>query len=110
MVADSNPNGTMFGGWLMGQVDIAGSVPAMLRAQGGVVTAAVTSMNFNCPLFVGDLLSLYAEVIQTGRSSITVNVDVWVQRDTSDLKTLHAADAQVIYVAVDGQGKTRPLP
>ncbi len=110
MVADSNHNGTMFGGWLMGQVDIAGSIPALQRARGPVVTAAVKSMNFHAPLFIGDLVTLYAEISATGRSSITVDVDVWIERNCADLQTINVADARLVFVAVDKQGKARALP
>ncbi len=110
MVADSNPNRTMFGGWLMGQVDIAGSIPAIKLAQGPVVTASVKAMNFNTPLLVGDLVTLYAEVSHLGRTSVTVDIDVWVQRHVKDPVILNVADAQLVFVAVDDQGKPRVIP
>ena len=110
MVSDSNPNGTMFGGWLMGQVDIAASIPASQQARGLVVTAGVTSMNFIQPLQVADLVTLYAEISNIGRSSITVDVDVWVQRNCSDPVVLNVANSRLIFVAVDDLGKPRPLP
>lgn len=110
MVADSNYNGTMFGGWLMGQVDIAGSIPALQRAQGSVVTAAVKHMNFNAPLYIGDLVTLYADIVETGRSSITVDVDVWIQRLSRDMETINVADARLVFVAIDQHGKARILP
>jgi acyl-CoA thioesterase YciA len=110
MVADSNYNGTMFGGWLMSQMDIAGSIPALHRARGSVVTAAVQTMNFHAPLLIGDLVTFYAEIHSEGRSSITVDVDVWVQRNVADLQTLNVADARLVFVAIDEQGRPRPLP
>ncbi|MBC8211317.1 MAG: acyl-CoA thioesterase [Gammaproteobacteria bacterium] len=110
MVADSNPNRTMFGGWLMGQVDIAGSIPAFNRARGGVVTAAVKSMNFLAPLYIGDLVTFYAEIVEQGRSSMTIDVDVWIERNCHDPVTLKVANARLIYVAVDDNGKVRSLP
>jgi acyl-CoA thioesterase YciA len=110
LVADSNYNGTMFGGWLMGQVDIAGSIPALKLARGSIVTAAVKSMNFRTPLFIGDLVSFYAEIHSVGRSSITVDVDVWVERDYTDLKTLNVADARLVFVAINKDGSSRALP
>jgi len=109
MVADSNPNSTMFGGWLMGQVDIAGSIPAIQQARGLVVTAGVKYMNFLKPLFVGDLVTFYADVSQIGRSSVTVDVDVWIQRDFNTPIALNVANAQLVFVAVDEQGKARAL-
>jgi len=110
MVADSNHNGTMFGGWLMAQVDIAGSIPALHRAKGSVVTAAVNSMNFHAPLFIGDLVTFYADITATGRSSITVHVDVWVERNSADIQTVNVANASLVFVAIDDQGKPRALP
>jgi len=110
MVADSNHNGTMFGGWLMAQVDIAGSIPALRRAQGSVVTAAVKSMNFHAALFIGDLVTFYAEITHTGKSSITVDVDVWIERNIADIQTVNVANASLVFVAIDGKGKPRVLP
>jgi acyl-CoA thioesterase YciA len=110
MVADSNHNGTMFGGWLMAQVDIAGSIPALKRARGPVVTAAVKSMNFHAPLYIGDLVTLYADIYATGESSITVDVDVWVERNISQVKIVNVANARLIFVAIDDLGKPRSLP
>ncbi|MBT3203858.1 MAG: acyl-CoA thioesterase [Gammaproteobacteria bacterium] len=100
----------MFGGWLMGQVDIAGSIPAIHYAKGLVVTAGVKYMNFLAPLFVGDLVTLYAEVSHVGRHSITVDVDVWVQRDFEKPIVLNVANSRLVFVAVDDQGKARALP
>ena len=110
MVADSNPNRTMFGGWLMGQVDIAGSIPAIKYAKGLVVTAGVKYMNFIAPLEVADLVTLYAEISHVGKTSMTVDVDVWIQRDFNNPQVLKVADAQLVFVAVDDKGKSRPLP
>jgi len=110
MLADANPNQTMFGGWLMGQVDLAGSIPAFQRARGAVVTASVKSMNFISPLYTGDLVSLYAEIVEQGRSSMTVVVDVWIERDFHAPVTINVANARLVYVAVDKQGKARALP
>src|ERR1700693_5977738 len=80
MPADTNAQGTIFGGWVMAQVDIAGSIPAFERAQGLVVTVAVNSFAFKEPVFVGDLVSFYARVCRVGRTSITVDVEVYAQR------------------------------
>ena len=80
MPADTNAHGTIFGGWVMSQVDIAGSVAAWERAQGPVVTIAVNSFVFREPVFVGDLVSFYARVLKVGRTSITVDVEVFAQR------------------------------
>ena len=111
MPADTNAHGTIFGGWVMAQVDLAGSVPAYERAQGAVVTIAVNSFQFKEAVFVGDLVSFYARVIRTGRSSITVDVEVFAQRGR-DARTavVKVTEAQLTYVAVDAQRKPRALP
>ncbi len=79
MPADTNANGTIFGGWVMAQVDLAGSVPAVSRAMGQVATVAVNSFVFKEPVFVGDLVSFYAQVVKTGRTSIPLDVKVYAQ-------------------------------
>lgn len=72
--------GDIFGGWIMSQVDIAGSIPAIRRARGRVATVAVNSFVFKQPVFVGDLVSFYADIVKIGRTSITVDVAVYAQR------------------------------
>jgi len=94
----------------MGQVDIAGSIPAINYARGQVVTAAVKSMNFLAPLIVNDLVTLYAEISHLGTTSITVDIDVWVQRNFAQPLVLNVANAQLVFVAVNEQGKPRALP
>jgi len=94
----------------MGQVDIAGSIPAILHAQGLVVTAGVKYMNFLAPLYVADLVTFYAEISHIGKSSITVDVDVWIQRHFSNPVVINVANAQLVFVAIDECGKARPLP
>ncbi|MDP2804977.1 MAG: hotdog domain-containing protein, partial [Gallionellaceae bacterium] len=81
MPSDCNITGDVFGGWVMSQVDIAGSIPAVARAKGRVVTVAVNSFLFKKPLFMGDVVSFYADIIKVGRTSITVNVEVYSQRN-----------------------------
>ena len=81
MPADANMHGDVFGGWIMAQTDIAGAVVAARRANGRVATVAVTSFVFKQPAFVGDLLSFYARVIKTGTTSVTVDVEVWAERN-----------------------------
>ena len=81
MPADANVHGDVFGGWIMAQVDIAGSLPAVRRANGRVATIAVNSFLFKQPVFVGDLLSFYAEIVKVGITSITVNVEVYAERN-----------------------------
>ena len=111
MPADTNAHGTIFGGWVMAQVDVAGSIPAYDRAQGPVVTVAVNSFVFKEPVFVGDLVSFYARVLKVGRTSITVDVEVFAQRGRlGRADAVKVTEAQLTYVAVDGERKPRALP
>ncbi|MBI3793638.1 MAG: acyl-CoA thioesterase [Nitrospinae bacterium] len=131
MPADANASGDIFGGWIMAQVDVAGSIPAARRAKGRVVTVAVTEFLFKKPVFVGDVISCYADIVKVGRSSITVDVSVYatslVPPDSTadgsrrapigirnhgalEQATVKVTEAKVVYVAVDEQGSTRPLP
>jgi acyl-CoA thioesterase YciA len=108
MPADTNAQGTIFGGWVMAQVDIAGSIPAWERALGPVVTVAVNSFVFKEPVFVGDIVSFYAQVLKVGRTSITVDVEVFAQRGRSGTKeTVKVTEAQLTYVAVDDHRRPR---
>jgi acyl-CoA thioesterase YciA len=109
MPADTNAHGTIFGGWVMSQVDIAGSIPAWERAQGAVVTVAVNSFIFREPVFVGDLVSFYARVLKVGRTSITVDVEVFAQRKRGG-ETVKVTEAQLTYVAVDERRQPRAVP
>lgn len=109
--ADTNERGSIFGGWIMSQVDIAGSIPAVKQAAGPVVTRAVDSFEFKKPVYVGDLISCYAEVTGTGNTSITVKVDVFAQRQKAGVVTaVKVTEAHLVYVAIDEHGKPRRLP
>jgi acyl-CoA thioesterase YciA len=111
MPADTNAHGTIFGGWVMSQVDIAGSVAAWDRAQGPIVTVAVNSFVFKEPVFVGDLVSFYARVLKVGRTSITVDVEVFAQRGRQGRHTaVKVTEAQLTYVAVDEMRQPRVVP
>ena len=110
MPADTNSAGTIFGGWIMSQVDIAGSIAALARARGRVVTVAVNSFEFHKPVFVGDLVSCYSDVIKVGRTSITVKVEVYAQRNPSNLETVKVTEAELTYVALDENRKPRAVP
>jgi len=110
MPADTNAHGTIFGGWVMSQVDIAGSIPAWERAQGPVVTVAVNSFIFKEPVFVGDLVSFYARVLKVGRTSITVDVEVFAQRKREGRAAVKVTEAQLTYVAVDERRQPRAVP
>ena len=111
MPADTNAHGTIFGGWVMSQVDIAGSIPAWARAGGPVVTVAVNSFVFKEPVFVGDLVSFYARICKIGRTSITVDVEVYAQRGrTGSQEAVKVTEAQLTYVAVDDRRQPRAVP
>ncbi len=107
--ADTNAGGDIFGGWIMAQVDIAGSIVAYRLAKGRVVTVAVDSIQFHEPVFVGDLVSCYAEVVRVGRTSITVDVEIFAERDREGIQHLKVTEARVTYVAIDEQRRPRPV-
>ena len=100
MPRDANQSGDIFGGWIMAQVDIAGGISAVRLAKGRVATVAVNSFLFKQPVFVGDLISLYAEVVRVGRTSITVNVEVYAQRNPEREQVVKVTEATLTYVAV----------
>ena len=109
MPADANPTGDIFGGWIMSQVDIAGSIPALRVARGRIATVAVNSFVFKQPVLIGDLVSFYAKVIRVGRTSITVDVEVFAQRGVPEEVTVKVTEATLTYVAVDNNRKPRPI-
>ena len=106
MPADANHTGDIFGGWIMAQVDLAGAVPAMRVAKGRVATVAVNSFVFKQPVFVGDVVSLYADVVRVGRTSITVSVEVYAQH-RSAAGAAKVTEAVLTYVAVDDNRRPR---
>lgn len=110
MPADTNPQGDIFGGWLMSQVDIAGSILAVQRAQGRVATVAVHEFQFIKPVYVGDLVSCYAEFEREGRTSVRVKVEVYSERERDPSSVKKVASASITYVAVDPESRPRPLP
>ncbi len=114
MPADTNAAGNIFGGWLMSQVDIAGSIVALRRAQGPVTTVAVTAFRFHKPVYVGDVVSLYAEVTRVGTTSITVDVMVYAERglrqSNAECTVEKVAEATLAYVAIDAGYRKRPVP
>ena len=107
MPADANFTGDIFGGWVMSHVDIAGSIPATRRARGRVATVAVNSFVFRQPVLVGDVVSFYAEVVKVGRTSITVSVEVYAQRNPVKEECVKVTEATLTYVAVDSGRKPR---
>jgi len=108
--SSANVHGDVFGGWIMSHVDIAGSIPASQRANGRVVTIAVNSFTFRQPVFIGDLLSFYADIVREGRTSITVNVEVFAQRMGMTADVVKVTEATLTFVATDPTRKPRPLP
>ena len=110
MPADCNANGDIFGGWVMAQVDLAGSVLPARRAQGRMATVAVNEFIFKQPVRIGDLLSFYSEITRVGRTSITVRVEVYAERMRFQGAYTKVTEAQLTYVAIDENGKPRQLP
>jgi acyl-CoA thioesterase YciA len=108
--ADANVHGDVFGGWIMAQVDIAGSIPASRRANGRVATISVNSFVFKHPVFVGDLLSFYADIVKTGNTSVTVSVEVYAQRLSLAEEVVKVTEATLTYVATDRDRRPRVLP
>lgn len=108
--ADANGNGDIFGGWIMAQMDLAGSVLPFCVARGRIATVAVNEFLFKQPVSVGDLLSFYARVSRIGRTSVTVDVEVWAERNPSKRQLVKVTEATLTYVAIDDSGKPRELP
>ena len=110
MPRDANQTGDIFGGWIMAQVDVAGGVVAARRSRGRVATVAVNSFQFKQPVFIGDLLSFYAEIVRIGTTSITVNVEVYAQRRPTDLQVVKVTEATLTYVATGEDRRPRAVP
>jgi len=110
MPADANANGDIFGGWIMAQADIAGSVLPARIARGRITTVAVNQFVFKQAVSVGDLLSFYARVERIGRTSVTVHLEVYAERNPADLHVVKVTEANLTYVAIDAAGRPRPVP
>jgi len=110
MPADANQHGDIFGGWIMSQVDVAGGVLAARHARGRVATIAVNAFQFKQPVFIGDVLSFYAKVVRVGNTSITVYVEVYAQRNPTDIETVKVTEATLTYVATGPDRRPRPVP
>ena len=108
--ADTNANGDIFGGWVMAQVDLAGSVLPARHIRGRMATVAVNEFIFKQPVRVGDLLSFYSEVVRVGRTSITVKVEVYAERFRMMGQYTKVTEATVTYVAIDDNGRPREIP
>ena len=109
MPADANGNGDIFGGWIMAQVDLAGSVLPARISRGRIATVAVNEFIFKQPVSVGDLLSFYAQVTRIGRTSITVHVEVFAERNPANPHVVKVTEANLTYVAIDREGKSRVI-
>ena len=104
MPADTNPNGDIFGGWLLSQMDIGGGVFASKTAKSRTVTVAIEAMNFRKPVYVGDLVSVHATLVRVGRTSITVHLEAWVLR-RKESRSILVTDGNFTYVAIDDNGR-----
>jgi len=114
MPADANPNGDIFGGWVLSQMDIAGGITAGARARGRVATVAVDAMVFHRPVYVGDVLCTYADIIRIGRTSIAIHIEAWALRgsfsDTLPHAHVKVTQGTFTLVAIDDNGRPRPVP
>ena len=108
MPADTNQNGDIFGGWLLSQMDIAGGIYASKVSQSRTVTVAIGAMNFRKPVYVGDVVSVYASTVRIGRTSISVHVEAWVQR-RKESQLILVTDGNYTYVAIDDNGHPQPI-
>jgi acyl-CoA thioesterase YciA len=108
MPADTNQNGDIFGGWLLGQMDIGGGIFSSKLADGRTVTVAIDAMNFRKPVYVSDVVSVYVSLIKIGTTSITVHVEAWVMR-REELDLIHVTEGNFTYVAVDENNRPRPV-
>jgi acyl-CoA thioesterase YciA len=110
MPADTNPAGDIFGGWIMAHVDLAGGVAAIRRSRGRVATVAVNSFQFRQPVSVGDVVSFFTTIVKVGRTSITVDVEVYAERNPPDPIIVKVTEASLTYVALDAEGNKRDVP
>lgn len=108
MPADTNQNGDIFGGWLLSQMDIAGGIYASKVSQSRTVTVAIEAMTFRKPVYVGDVVSVYASTVRIGRTSISVHVEAWVQR-RKESQLILVTDGNYTYVAIDDHGHPQPI-
>ncbi len=109
MPADSNARGDIFGGWLLSQMDLAGGATAMWRSKGRVATVAIASMSFHSPVFIGDEVSCYTEVVKVGHTSMNIKIESWARRFASE-EIVKVTEGLFTYVAIDAERKKRPVP
>jgi acyl-CoA thioesterase YciA len=108
MPADTNANGDIFGGWLLGQMDLGGGVFASKIAKSRTVTVAIEAMNFRKAVYVGDLVSVYANLVRVGRTSITVHLEAWAVRNR-EMQSILVTDGNFTYVSIDDDGRPQPV-
>ncbi len=109
MPADANASGDIFGGWMLAQMDIAGGIAASDRARCRVATVAVEGMEFHLPVYVGDLVSCYTDIVRVGRTSITIKVETFARRRQGG-ETVKVTQGTFVYVALDADGRPRRVP
>lgn len=109
MPADTNANGDIFGGWVLSRMDQAGGIAGVERARGRVVTIAIEAMTFIRPVWVGDVLEVYTEVTSVGRTSMKIHIEAWARRFRTEIHE-KVTDANFTFVAIDDNGKPRPIP
>ena len=109
MPKDTNPSGDIFGGWLMSEMDIAGSIAAWHRARGRVATVAVRGMAFHLPVHSGDVLGCYTDIVEVGTTSITINIEAWALPRGQDQR-IKVTEGEFVFVALDDAGCKHPLP
>ncbi|MBC8338441.1 MAG: acyl-CoA thioesterase [Alphaproteobacteria bacterium] len=110
MPADANPNGDIFGGWGISQMDIAGGITAYARAHGRVATVAVTGFTFHKPVLIGDVVCCYCDIQKVGTTSITIGIETWTLRHRESRNRIKVTEGVFIFVALDENGKPRPVP
>jgi acyl-CoA thioesterase YciA len=108
MPADTNQNGDIFGGWLLSQMDISGGIFASKIAKSRTVTVAIEAMNFRKPVYVGDLVSVYANMVRIGRTSVTVHLEAWVLR-RKEIRSILVTDGNFTYVSIDDSGQPQAI-
>lgn len=108
MPADTNQNGDIFGGWLLSQMDVGGGIYASKIAKSRAVTVAIDAMNFRKPVYIGDVVSVHANTVRIGKTSITVHIEAWVMR-RDETHSILVTDGNFTYVAIDDQGRPRAI-
>ena len=109
MPRDANPSGDIFGGWVLSQMDIAAGMTASQRSHGRVATVAIDAMSFQLPVFVGDILCVYTDIVRTGTTSMKIHVEAWALREKVGVN-VKVTEGLFTFVAIDQDRKPRPVP